>query len=160
MKPIYATDELDAIVKASLEFKKTYPNDHFAAGNLGGMHGLSAVESLNGVLTRKMKYVASLDLNLLQYLGLGTDHIEYFETGPSAEEFLNTGGFKGYFEKAGQAERINKLRSWAPILISFLALIVAVLSWTASVNRNGTSKELRVLQERIDSLEVRQAHRE
>ena len=151
----YPAESLDNVIKASQKFKKNYPNDHFSAGNLGGKERIPPDEAINGVLTKKMKYIAHLDLDLMEYLGFGSDDIQYFELGPQAGAFMANGGFKNYFEKMERRERTEKLRLWLPILISFLALIVAVLSWTASVNKNVDKKDLKDLKLRVNQLEFK-----
>ncbi|AUD04053.1 phosphorylase family protein [Spirosoma pollinicola] len=55
-----------------------------------------------------MKYIANLNIFLLEDLGHGHDNIEYFQIGPYAKKFITEGGFEKYFENLLNEQEISK----------------------------------------------------
>lgn len=92
----YKSKELDDILLACLEFKEFCSDEPFAEFNISGRGNVPVRKGRD--LKNKMKYIAGLNLYLLEYLGFGNDNIEYFDLGPRAKEFISEGGFEKYFQ--------------------------------------------------------------
>src|SRR5262245_20697601 len=78
-----------------------------------------------------MDWVAETDKGLIEPLGFGKDNVVYFRLGRDAQRIMNEGGFKKYLRNRTVRERLERVRTWAPIGISLLAVIISVLVWQA-----------------------------
>lgn len=127
MKIPYTITELDALMHACVSFTEQHePN--FYAGNIAGRDGVSTdIDSVK----RMMDWVAETDKGLLESLGFGKDNVVYFRLGRDAQRIMNNGGFKKYFRNRTMKERLERVRIWAPIGISLLAVIISILVWQA-----------------------------
>jgi hypothetical protein len=127
MKSPYTITELDALMNACVSFTEQHePN--FYAGNIAGRDGVSTdIDSVK----RMMEWVAETDKGVLESLGFGKDNVVYFRLGRDAQRIMNDGGFKKYLRNRTMRERLERVRIWAPIGISVLAVIISILVWQA-----------------------------
>jgi len=125
MKTPYTITELDALIHACVSFTDQHES-YFMTGNIAGSDGVSA--DIDAV-RRMMDWVAETDKGLLEYSGLGQDNVPYFRLGRDAKRIMNNGGFKRYLRNRTVRESLERVRMWAPICISLLAVIVSILAW-------------------------------
>lgn len=154
---MYEATALDDIVEACLEFSEDFPNTSFYTGNIDGRKNVPAGQG--AALLAKMKYIAKLDIGVLEYLGFGTDNIQYFNIGPKANQFLSEGGFSNYFKEEKRQATRNEIARWAPIIISLVALVIAALTWLFPLNKDAEVKQfqdrLNLLEQKLVDLEQR-----
>ena len=145
MNTPYTSRELDSLLNACLDFSQS-GDQYFATGNIAGREDVSAdIDSIR----RMMEWVVALDNALLEYSGLGQDNVPYFRLGLDAKRVMANGGFKTYLRKRQTRESLERIRLWAPICISLLALIVSIL---ALVKPNSSSKKLDDLAAQVNRL--------
>lgn len=143
----YTIDELDALVRACVDFSNENEPD-FYTGNIAGRAGVSPdTDSVK----RMMDWVSAADRGILEYSGRGKDNIAYFRVGHDAKTFLGQGGFGPYLAQKRRKEFIVQARLWAPICISLIALVVSVLAWRSPQG----GKRADDLNRRIDEINVR-----
>ncbi len=147
MELSYPAEDLDQIVRAALEFKEIAPGDSFFSGNIEGRAGLEPAS--DGSVKKKLLYIAALPVEVIVYLGPGTDGVDYFDTGPRARAFMAEGGFAGYAAGLRRQRRARQTSTWAPILISLLALVVSTLTWLIP---SADSARIDALRRELDSL--------
>ena len=90
----YTNEQLDALLRACIEFADTFQEESFYSGNIAGREGVVA-DSL--AVQRMLEWVAEQDKGLLVNRGFGNDNITYFRLGLDARHVVNTGGFGAYF---------------------------------------------------------------
>jgi hypothetical protein len=138
MKPPYTITDLNALMHACVSFTKVHEPD-FWAGNISGRDGVSTdIPSVE----RMMEWVVETDKGLLESLGFGKDNVVYFRLGHDAERIMNEGGFEKYLRSKTLRERLEGVRRWASIGISFFALIVSTLVWQAPKNTSSRIDDL------------------
>ena len=140
MKTPYTIGELDALIRACVSVTEQH-GQYFMTGNIAGREGVSAyIESVR----RMMDWVAEADKGLLEYSGLGQDNVPYFRLGSDAKRIMNNGGFRWYLRNRNLRESLERVRLWAPISISLLALIVSILAWQTPKDTSNAIDDLTI----------------
>ena len=150
MKIPYTAKELDDLIGACVEFTDQH-EPYFMTGNIAGRKGVSA--EIDAVRTM-MDWVAETDKGVLEYSGIGKDNVPYFRLGHDARRIVTDGGFKKYLRRRRVIGHLEQVRSWSPICIALLALIVSVLVWQAP---KGSSNRIDELAAQLSELRIRQA---
>jgi len=130
----YPFSQLDALLRASIAFADEH-GPQFWAANLDLPDLGADIPSV----TRMLDWVAETDKGLIESLGFGFDNIRYFRLGHYARPLMEEGGFATYVRRKTRAERLERVRSWAPMVISLIAVTVSILSWQTP---KGSSKRL------------------
>jgi hypothetical protein len=149
MKSPYATDQLDALLAACIEFTDQY--DQYFNPTLIDCQRVGT--DIDGV-RRMMEWTAEMDKGILEYAGLGLHNIAYFRLGHHARRLVTEGGFKQYFRRKEMLGYLEQVKAWVPISVSLLALVVSVLSWRG---RDNSAPRVDALSVRVSDLQVRQA---
>lgn len=107
MQSPFTTTELDALLKACIEFADAHNEESFYAGNIANREGVGDIDPTK----RMMEWVAETDKEVLENMGLGKDGVTYFRIGVRARQVMNTGGFKNYFkEKKDKGQKSSASR--------------------------------------------------
>lgn len=122
MKSPYSVAELDALIRACIEFTDDYAPD-FAVGNIGGRDEVGVDIDAN---QRMLEWVAELDKGLIENRGFGLHNINYFRLGHDARQMMKGGGFEKYFRRRERKVSWINTHKWAPIGISILLLLAAI----------------------------------
>jgi len=141
----YPISQLDALLKACVDFTDEHA-ETFYTGNIAGREGVDT--DIPSVL-RMLEWVAETDKGLIEGLGFGLDNIRYFRLGHYGKQLLEEGGFATYVGRRTRAERLERVRSWAPVVISLIAVTVSILSWQTP---KGSSKRLDDLASQVSVL--------
>jgi hypothetical protein len=147
----YKIEELDALIRACVEFTDDF-REPFFEGNIAGRTG---VETDNDAVRRMMDWVSETDKGILECMGPGKDNITYFRLGYDARRIIEKGGFRTYLSQRRRIAVLDQIRTWAPICISLLSLAISVVVWTAPQGGKGlvdTNRRIDVVNERIDGV--------
>ncbi|MDO8828245.1 hypothetical protein [Methylophaga sp.] len=124
MKAPFSVIDLDNLLHACIEFTQHH-EPLFYTGNICGRNGVATDAD---VVQNMFSWIAETDKDLLEDCGFGKDDIHYFRLGHGAIEIMKRGGFKTYLSSRSWTERLEKVRLWAPIAISIIAIAVSLFA--------------------------------
>jgi len=136
----YDVADLDAFMRAAIEFDDDHGLPQFDAGNIGGRDGVTTDVA---VVKRMAEWLAEKDRGLIENLGFGNDNVTYFRPGLDARAIMARGGIKAWVNRRSRIERVEKAKDWVPIVLSLVAITFTALDYFAPGVENETIGELR-----------------
>jgi hypothetical protein len=167
MKVPYDVEDLDAFMRAAIEFDDSHGLQQFYAGNIGGREGVTTDVA---IVKRMAEWLAEKDRGLIENLGFGNDNVTYFRPGLDARATMARGGMKAWINRRSRAEQVEKAKDWVPIVVSLVAITFTALGYFAprvktesieelrgqvvalGAENKRTAKALFVIQSRVDSM--------